>query len=203
MLKKIAIAVAVLGIIFYSLHDTKVDASAYNAQLYKSRREKNRAFRQSAESPLSAAQKAQFDSLKYYPADLSFVVNATLSRREKPDTIAIQMSDNRAEKYLNWGRAQFIVGKTSYQLGIYLKATGTDSTLFIPFTDLTNGHETYGGGRYLDVPLPKLSVAEIKLDFNQAYNPYCAYNNEYSCPVPPADNRLQVGIPAGERSFHD
>ena len=88
-------------------------------------------------------------------------------------------------------------------MGIYLKADGRDSTLFIPFTDRTNGHETYGGGRYLDAPLPEANAPEITLDFNRAYNPYCAYNNAYSCPVPPAENRLQVAIPAGEKSFHD
>jgi uncharacterized protein (DUF1684 family) len=203
MIKKIAIAIAIIGIIFYSLNDTKLDISTYSAQINKARKAKNQSFRQAAESPIPAAQKAKFDSLKYYPADLAFVINATIIRNEKPDTISMQMSDNRTEKYLNWGKAQFTLDKTSHQLGIYLKATGKDSTLFIPFTDLTNGRETYGGGRYLDAPLPKLNVAELKLDFNTAYNPFCAYNNDYSCPVPPADNRLQVAIPAGEKSYHE
>ncbi|MFC7670295.1 DUF1684 domain-containing protein [Hymenobacter humi] len=169
----------------------------------KSRSDKNRSFRQSDKSPLSAEQKAQFDSLKYYPAQLAFVIDATISHNANPDTTLIQMSDNRAEKYLNWGSAKFEIDNKPQQLGIYLKATGKDSTLFIPFTDLTNGHATYGGGRYLDAPLPNPNVTEIELDFNQAYNPYCAYNNEYSCPVPPAANRLQVAIPAGEKSFHE
>ena len=120
-----------------------------------------------------------------------------------PDTLLIQMSANRAEKFLHWGQAQFKIGNQPQQLGIYLKADGRDSTLFIPFTDRTNGHETYGGGRYLDAPLPEANAPEITLDFNRAYNPYCAYNNAYSCPVPPAENRLQVAIPAGEKSFHD
>lgn len=203
MIKKIALAVAVLGIILYSLNSTSSNASAYTAQLRKARSDKNRSFRQSKESPLTTKQKAQFDSLKYYPAQLSFVVNAAISRNSAPDTLRIQMSDNRTEKYVNWGLAKFEIDKKPQQLSIYLKANGTDSTLFIPFTDLTNGHETYGGGRYLDAIRPKSNVSEIKLDFNQAYNPYCAYNNEYSCPVPPADNRLQVAIPAGEKSFHD
>ncbi|MCC3151607.1 DUF1684 domain-containing protein [Hymenobacter sp. BT770] len=203
MIKKIGLAAAIIGIILYSLNATKPDASAYSAKLNKSRSEKNRSFRQSDSSPLSAEQKAQFDSLKYYPAQLSFVIPATVSRNATPDTTLIQMSDNRAEKYLNWGTAKFEIDNKPQQLGIYLKATGQDSTLFIPFTDLTNGHETYGGGRYLDAAKPKLDATEIELDFNQAYNPYCAYNNEYSCPVPPAANRLQVAIPAGEKSFHE
>ncbi|WP_071885998.1 DUF1684 domain-containing protein [Hymenobacter sedentarius] len=203
MIKKIGLAAAIIGIILYSLNATKPDASAYSAKLNKSRSEKNRSFRQSDSSPLSAEQKAQFDSLKYYPAQLAFVIPATISLNTNPDTTLIQMSDNRAEKYLNWGIAKFQIDNKPQQLGIYLKATGKDSTLFIPFTDPTNGHETYGGGRYLDAAKPKLDATEIELDFNQAYNPYCAYNNEYSCPVPPAANRLQVAIPAGEKSFHE
>jgi len=203
MIKKIAIAVALLGIILYSLNDTKPDNRAYFAQLRKIRSDKNRAFRQSPESPLLAAQKAAFDSLKYYPAEIAFVLDATVFRNARPDTALIQMSDNRAEKYLRWGQAQFTVENKPQQLGVYLKADGKNSTLFIPFTDATNGHETYGGGRYLDAALPALDAPTIKLDFNQAYNPYCAYNSEFSCPVPPAENRLPVDIPAGEKAFHD
>ncbi len=203
MLKKIALAVAIIGIIFYSLHDAKPNNSAYLAQLNKFRRDKNQSFRQSPESPLPAAQKAAFDSLKYYPGDPAFVPHADITRNEAPDTTLLQMSDNRAEKYLNWGVVKFTLDNAPQQLRLYLKADGRDSTLFIPFTDLTNGHDTYGGGRYLDAPLPRRNESEIKLDFNRAYNPYCAYNSEYSCPVPPADNRLTVAIPAGEKSFHE
>ena len=203
MIKKIALAVAIIGIILYSLNDARPNSSAYLAKLNAFRRDKNRAFRQSEESPLSVQQKTQFDSLRYYPADLVFVPHADISRNETPDTTVLQMSKNTAEKYLNWGLVKFTISGAPQQLRIYLKANGTDSTLFIPFTDLTNGHDTYGGGRYLDAPIPRLNEPEIQLDFNRAYNPYCAYNNEYSCPVPPAENRLQVAIPAGEKSFHD
>lgn len=203
MLKKIALAAALIGIIFYCLNGLKPDASSYVAQIQKARGEKNRAFRQSPESPLAAAQKAQFDSLKYYPATLAFAVEASISRNPRPDTARIQMSDNKVEKYLRWGQAKFQLDNQPQQLSLYLKANGTDSTLFIPFTDLTNGHATYGGGRYLDAPLPAPDAKAMELDFNRAYNPYCAYNDEYNCPVPPAENRLTVEVPAGEKSFHE
>lgn len=203
MLKKIALAVAIIGIIFYSLNDTKPNASAYLAQLNKFRRDKNQAFRQGEDSPLATTQKTQFDSLKYYPGDPVFIPHADISRNEKPDTTLLQMSDNRTEKYLNWGLVKFSIDNSPQQLRLYLKANGRDSMLFVPFTDLSNGHATYGGGRYLDAPIPKNNDTELKLDFNRAYNPYCAYNNAYSCPVPPAENRLRVAIPAGEKSFHD
>ena len=203
MIKKVAILAALLGIVLYTLNGIKTNFSFYAAQLNAARRAKNRAFRESAGSPLSPAQQALFDSLSYYPADLALVVEAQLAPVASPDTAVLQMSANRAEKYLRWGVAQFTIEKQPQQLGVYLKADGKDSTLFIPFTDRTNGHESYGGGRYLDAPLPAPGTTEISLDFNRAYNPYCAYNNAYSCPVPPAENRLQVAIPAGEKSFHD
>ena len=203
MIKKLVLVAALLGIVLYSLNGIKTNLSVYAMQLNKFRSAKNRDFRQAENSPLTAAQKAVFDSLSYYPADLDFVLSATISRNPRPDTILIQMSAYRAEKYVHWGQAQFKFENQNQQLGIYLKANGVDSTLFIPFTDRTNGHETYGGGRYLDAPLPKLDEPAITLDFNRAYNPYCAYNSAYSCPVPPAENRLPIAIPAGEKSFHD
>lgn len=203
MLKKIALALAIIGIIFYSLNDAKPNNSKYLAELNKFRRDKNQSFRQSENSPLETTQKAQFDSLKYYPGDPAFMPHADIVRNATPDTVTLQTTGNKAEKYLNWGTVKFSINNSPQQLQLYLKADGRDSTLFIPFTDLTNGHDTYGGGRYLDAPLPKLNDTEIELDFNRAYNPYCAYNNSYSCPVPPAENRLQLAIPAGEKSFHN
>ena len=203
MIKKIALALAIIGIIYYSLSDTKPNNSTYLAQLNKFRRDKNQAFRQGENSPLETAQKTQFDSLKYYPGDPALMPHADISRNKNPDTIRLQTTDNKAEKYLNWGSVKFNINNAPQELRLYLKADGRDSTLFIPFTDLTNGHDTYGGGRYLDAPVPKLNESEIKLDFNRAYNPFCAYNNAYSCPVPPAENRLQVAIAAGEKSFHE
>ena len=71
----------------------------------------------------------------------------------------------------------------------------------MPFTDPTNGQQTYGAGRYIDVPLPPTEANKIELDFNQAYNPYCAYNHEFSCPKPPAENRLTVPVVAGEQAY--
>lgn len=208
MWKKIGLAAALLGIILYSLNDLAPGASAYAPQLYRFRAEKNRAFRLSPDSPLSAAQKAQFDSLRYYPlGDEGSRPTGHLRRIPRPDAVDLPMSDGQTEKYVRFGVVEFAaadpVPSPPQHLTLYRKATGNDSTLFIPFTDLTNGHDTYGGGRYLDVPLPAPDATTIELDFNRAYNPYCAYNNAYSCPVPPAENRLAVPIRAGEKAFHD
>ncbi|MFC7667025.1 DUF1684 domain-containing protein [Hymenobacter humi] len=89
-----------------------------------------------------------------------------------------------------------------YQSADLLKRPGFEDYLFVPFTDLTNGHGSYGGGRYLDLRIPPAGTRVMQLDFNRAYNPSCAYNHGYSCPVPPAENRLPVAIPVGVRSDH-
>ena len=73
--------------------------------------------------------------------------------------------------------------------------------MFLPFSDLTSGNETYGGGRYIDLEIPKGKT--ITIDFNQAYNPYCAYNPKYSCPIVPAENELLTNVNAGVKKFHD
>jgi len=202
-MKKILLVLALLGIVIYFITEATPSSEVYVGEIHKIRRAKNNSFRSSPNSPLPTAQRATFDSLAYYPVTVDFKVSASISRSARPDTVLIQTSDDKTEKYLRWGLAKFELDKKPQELTLFLHTTGTDSTLFIPFTDLSNGQGSYGGGRYLDVPRPKADISEIELDFNQAYNPYCAYNDEYSCPVPPAENRLQVAIPAGEKSFHD
>jgi len=89
-----------------------------------------------------------------------------------------------------------------YQSQDLLKRPGFENYLFVPFTDRTNGHGSYGGGRYLDLRIPPKGATTMPLDFNRAYNPSCAYAPGYSCPVPPAENRLNVAIPAGVQHDH-
>src|SRR6476469_6105448 len=116
MIKKTALAVAIIGIIFYSLNDAKPNNSTYLAQLNKFRRDKNQSFRQAENSPLETAQKAQFDSLKYYPGDPAFIPHADISRNTTPDTIWLQTTDNKAEKYLNWGSVKFSINNSPQEL---------------------------------------------------------------------------------------
>jgi uncharacterized protein (DUF1684 family) len=109
------------------------------------------------------------------------------------------MSLGAPESYQRWGTAEFELNGQPQKLTLLQKAG--DKQLFVPFTDPTNGQQTYGAGRYIDVPLPAAEANEIELDFNQAYSPYCAYNHEYSCPKPPAENRLTVPVAAGEQAY--
>ena len=200
---KLFIGLGLLIVFGYFLQDLVFNDDQYAARLRKARQEKTDSFRRVQGSPLSSEQREVFDSLLYFAPKKDYRLKAGLEVFAQRDTIAIPLTDGKADKYLRWGRASFSLNKQEHTLTLFLKADGKDSTLFVPFTDRTNGFATYGGGRYLDVAKPAPGATEIVLDFNEAYNPFCAYNNSFACPVPPQDNRLPVEIPAGEQAFHD
>ena len=187
----------------YFLSDLVFNDNQYAARLRKARTEKDNNFRLVKGSPLSEEQRNTFDSLKYYIPDKAYSFEAQLEQFAQRDTVEMPLTDGKADKYLRWGRASFILSKQEYKLTLFLKADGKDSTLFVPFTDRTNGRGSYGGGRYLDAAKPAPGDTEIVLDFNAAYNPFCAYNDGFACPVPPVDNRLAVEIPAGEKAYKE
>ena len=116
-------------------------------------------------------------------------------------------SGNTKQQYRVFGIIHFNIHDTAVALHIYQSRSLMSSEkykehLFIPFTDLTSGRETYGGGRYIDLYISDIINNTYVIDFNKAYNPYCAYNNSFSCPLPPKENLLQVAIRAGEKSYH-
>ncbi|TYZ06896.1 DUF1684 domain-containing protein [Hymenobacter lutimineralis] len=200
---KFLIGLGLLVVIGYFLTDLVFNDNQYAVRLRKTRQEKNDAFRRVDGSPLSQEQRDTFDSLRYFAPNPDYRVEAQLEVYSRPDTVSMALTDGKAENYLRWGRASFQLNQQPQQLTLFLKADGQDSTLFVPFTDKTNGFTSYGGGRYLDAALPPAGATELALDFNEAYNPYCAYNDAYACPVPPTDNRLPIAIEAGEKEFHD
>jgi uncharacterized protein (DUF1684 family) len=119
----------------------------------------------------------------------------------------METSTTRRPLYRKYGELRFVLQGQPQRLSVYqsvdpLKGAGLDDYLFLPFTDLTNGHGSYGGGRFIDLRIPPAGSSSMLVDFNRAYNPSCAYNHGYSCPVPPAENRLAVAIPAGVQSDH-
>lgn len=197
------IGLGLLVIFGYFFQDLVFGSDQYAASLQKARQEKNDSFRRLDGSPLSEAQRQTFDSLKFYAPDKAYRFEAQLETFAQRDTVPMALTTGQSEKYLRWGRASFILNKQEYKLTLFLKADGKDTTLFIPFTDRTNGFATYGGGRYLDAALPAAEDTEVVLDFNAAYNPYCAYNDAFACPVPPQENRLAPEIKAGEKAFHE
>lgn len=157
-----------------------------------------------AQSPLTDEQRVDFDHLDYYDENeaLIFVVPVTRFADDEP-LVEMQTSTGDTRLYRRWGQFSFAVDGETAALVIYSDPHGHD--FFMPFKDTTNGKETYGAGRYLDNHRPGLEPLDdnlFQIDFNYAYNPYCAYNDRYSCPLPPRENWLKVSIQAGEKRFH-
>lgn len=196
------LVLAVLGLIVYTLagsQPTRGLDEAYLAKLRAARQQKDQTLRTAASSPVPAAQRATFAGLRYFPPASAFRVLAQLTRQPGRLPQPLAMSLGAPESYQRWGTAEFELNGQPQKLTL-LQKTG-DQQLFVPFTDPTNGRQTYAAGRYLDLALPPAEANEVELDFNQAYSPYCAYNHDFSCPKPPAENRLTVAVAAGEQVF--
>jgi uncharacterized protein (DUF1684 family) len=160
------------------------------------RREKDEFFR-SAHSPLLPEQKADFHGLRYFPPNAGLQLAVEVERFPAGDEIQMLTNTGEVQRYSRFGRFRFAVDGEEAGLTIYRNQNG----YFLPFTDALAGSETYGAGRYLEPePLPD---GRFEVDFNLAYNPYCAYNEAWSCPITPAENRLKVPLRAGEKVFHD
>lgn len=181
------------------------EATSYEKDILKQREEKNEELKQE-KSPLTDEDKPDFKGLNYYPPDINYKVKATLTRFDNPFHFKMKTTTDRLPEYSLYGKIEFTLQGRQYSLNVYqnidlLKKPGFEKYLFIPFNDLTNGKSTYGGGRFLDGEIPEGD--EFVIDFNLAYNPYCAYNHKYSCPIPPEENSLETEILAGEKKWHD
>jgi uncharacterized protein (DUF1684 family) len=161
------------------------------------RKDKDDFFRNEPQSPLDEQQKREFAGLKYYPESLSLRLELKLEKKPQPEVVILPTSTGEAREYLHAGQIQFLVGGEQAILQVY----DDDYGYFLPFVDATAPEETYGAGRYLEPH--DLGDGLLQVDFNLAYNPYCAYNERWSCPLPPKENRLKVRIEAGEKKFHD
>jgi uncharacterized protein (DUF1684 family) len=166
-----------------------------NAQeLLRLRREKDAFFKSHPQSPLTPEQRALFSGLTYYDADPDLDLTVTVELFADQTTLPIQTTTGETRHYKRYGQFTFTVNGQEARLTIY----EADYGFFLPFTDANAGGETYGAGRYLEPEY--LGGSRFHIDFNQAYNPYCAYNGGWSCPITPAENRLKVAIRAGEKA---
>ena len=157
-----------------------------------------------SKSPLDKKTLRKFKGLDYYPIDLSYRVNATFVKNENPVLFKMSTTTTRLPEYVKYGDVYFTLHSKEYALEVYqsqdvIKRPGYEDYLFIPFTDETNGSETYDVGRYIEFRIPK--DEEVIIDFNKCYNPYCAYSDRFSCPIPPRANSLPVAVKAGEKKF--
>ena len=145
-----------------------------------------------------------FHGLEFYPIDEKFIVKAKLVRTPDEKPFLMPTTTARPPEYVKYGEAHFSLDGKDFVLNLFKSIQpydepGYEDYLFLPFTDLTSGDGSYGGGRYIDQRIPEGEI--IVIDFNKAYNPYCAYSARYSCPIPPKENDLLIRIEAGVKAF--
>ena len=169
------------------------------ASLDEFRKAKDEFFMSDPGSPLTPQQRLRFRDLSYFPENPDLRISAKLEPDQEPEGTEITMdtTTGTVRTYRRVGSVRFEVDGQQVQLALY--SSEEDKSLFVPFRDATSGEETYGGGRYLETDPPEDGV--VVLDFNYAYNPYCVYNEHWSCPLPPRENWLAVPIRAGETNF--
>jgi uncharacterized protein len=162
------------------------------------RADKDRFMRESDESPVPPAARAAFPPLTYFPIDPAYRVPASLSPDAAGNGLELPTSTGQRRKMRRAGTLRFTLKDQELTLAAFVDAEQNDlRRLFVPFNDITNGNETYPGGRYLD--LDRTATGIYDLDFNRAYHPFCVYNSQYDCPYPPRENRLKIPVRAGER----
>lgn len=182
-----------------------MDVDAWAAELREHRSEKDAFFAEHRQSPIPPGERAAFDGLAYYEPDPDCRVEATFEAADEGDeaaTIEMEMTVGEPTAYVRVGRLRFELGGSERTLSAFAPADEPRrSSLFVPFRDATSGEETYGAGRYMELEVEgDLDDGEtVPLDFNLAYHPFCAYNESFACPIPPAENVLDVAVEAGER----
>lgn len=159
-----------------------------------------------AKSPLTDEDFKHFKSLDFYPINEKFIVDAKFVRTKKEKVFKMKTTTDRTPEYKKYGELTFTIDAVEYKLNVYQnidlsKKPSYEDYLFLPFSDLSNGKQSYIGGRYIDLRMQKSTT--WKIDFNKAYNPYCAYNYKFSCPKVPMENDLNIEILAGVKKFHD
>lgn len=166
----------------------------------------NKEYADAKESPLMKEDLAEFKGLDFFPIDAAYIVTAKFVKSKNEKVFQMKTSTSRLPEYKKYGELHFTLNGKELKLNVYqnmdlIQRESYEDYLFLPFSDLTNGKESYIGGRYIDMRIQKGKTWTI--DFNKAYNPYCAYNHKYSCPKVPLENDLPIEVKAGVKKFHD
>jgi len=180
----------------------QVDSAVYDIEQHRKKQEEE--IRDPEKSPLDKKRRKKFKGLNYYPINLDYRLKATFVKTENPTLFKMKTTTSRLPEYQKYGEVHFKLDGEDWVLEVYQspeisKRPGYEDYLFIPFTDETNGIDTYEVGRYIEFRIP--TSDQVILDFNKCYNPYCSYGSGYSCPIPPEVNRLPLKIPAGEMKY--
>ena len=180
----------------------QLDSAIHEIELHRKKQEEE--FRDPKKSPLDKKSRKNFKGLNYYLINLDYRIKATFVKTENPVLFKMKTTTARLPEYQKYGEVHFKLDGEDRVLEVYQSPEisnkpGFEDYLFIPFTDETNGIDTYDVGRYLDFRIP--STDEVTLDFNKSYNPYCSYGSGYSCPIPPEVNHLPLKVQAGEMKY--
>tara|TARA_B100001029_G_scaffold178717_1_gene186136 strand:+ start:1448 stop:2044 length:597 start_codon:yes stop_codon:yes gene_type:complete len=188
------ILISIFLSIAYYLYNSTLEYEQYSIILDDYRQERNDFLNNSSSSPL----KGSGYKLSYYDPNVNFKVIAIVSENKNKDTITLATSTGSIERFLDFADLSFKLGRSKYSLPVYKYLQGINNgDLFFCFLDKTNSTSTYPGGRYIDIEFE--NAKRIELDFNKSYNPYCVYNEEYSCPIPSSENYIDMEILAGEK----
>ena len=189
-------------------HDTKQKSLEKSSmaliEIIQFQEELNEEYRNPDTSPLLDRHRKDFDGLDFFDPDTNYIVKARFERTPNAIPFMLATTTDRKSEEVLYGIAHFKLNGKEHQLEVYQSLGLIDQEkyedyLFLPFLDETNGEETYGGGRYIGLTIPKTDT--IVIDFNRAYNPYCAYNKKYSCPLVPRQNYLKTRVVAGVKRF--
>ena len=173
----------------------------YNNDLTPFQREINDFFKDASVSPLKKRDLKNFRGLDFFTYDSTYLVTAKLTKTPKEKPFMMLTTTDMVVEYIKYGTVSFELLNNQYSLDIYknLEDPNERDNLFLPFLDDTNGNESYGGGRYINLDIPQ--VDNLIIDFNSAFNPYCVYDEKYSCPIVPRENYLPLEIKAGVMNF--
>jgi hypothetical protein len=195
-------------VLFFFLAFQITAQESYTKEIKDYQYEQNIKFHDKRSSPLKAKDLKTFKALSFYKIDEKYKVTAKLVKEENPEIFEMPTTTDRKPLYIKYGTLFFTIDGKEQQLSIYQNKDFDRSPvyknyLFLPFTDLTSGTESYGGGRYLDVfTTDEKPDGTIVIDFNKSYNPYCAYNDKFSCPITPKENKVTVALRAGVKNFN-
>lgn len=196
------ILVFVISLLF--IHNIYAQENKSAKEAIKFQKELNKEFANKEKTPLTEEDLKVFKELYFFPIDTTYMLLAKLKFHKDSKTFKMQTNTDRLPLYRIFATATFNLKGKEHILHIYqnvklIQTAEFEDYIFLPFTDLTNGKSTYGGGRYIDLKIPKGDTMVI--DFNQAYNPFCAYNAKYSCPIPPKANQLNIEINSGVKKY--
>lgn len=179
-----------------------MEISEWKALVEREREMKDTFFAQHWQSPIPAKDRLRFQGLDYYPPDPDYRFELELHEHAEKKAVRMTYTKGNEGDFLRWGEFRFSIGGKEQAVQAYKSDPGAER-LFILFRDATSGVETYGAGRYLDLDSERDRTAEGKwlLDFNKAYNPWCVYSEDYTCPLVPQENWLEVAIYAGEKNY--